>query len=129
MRAEELVVFDNLRATLTIVTHAAIDDAADIARAKGRLDEIEALLARALPANAPPVSGVAELSFESSFGVEPYRKMVRHVQDYIAAGYCMQFVPSPRLTAPFTSEPVQLHRPNSRLKPSPALYYPIVRTS
>src|SRR3546814_16226456 len=81
MRAEELVVFDNLRATLTIVTHAAIDDAADIARAKGRLDEIEDLLARALPANAPPVSGVAELPCESSSGFEPYRKMVRHVPD------------------------------------------------
>ncbi|HEY9544707.1 MAG TPA: anthranilate synthase component I [Solimonas sp.] len=122
MRAEELVVFDNLRATLTIVTHAAIDDAADIARAKGRLDEIEALLARALPANAPPVSGVAELSFESSFGVEPYRKMVRHVQDYIAAGDCMQVVPSQRLSAPFSADPVQLYRAIRRLNPSPYLY-------
>src|SRR3546814_12478124 len=98
------------------------DLAADIARAKGRLDEIEALLARALPANAPPVSGVAELSFESSFGVEPYRKLVRHVQDYIAAGDCMQVVPSQRLSAPFSADPVQLYRAIRRLNPSPYLY-------
>src|SRR3546814_18828833 len=69
MRAEELVVFDNLRATLTIVTHAAIDDAADIARAQGRLDETEAMLARALPPNTPPISRLPPLSVQARCGV------------------------------------------------------------
>jgi anthranilate synthase component 1 len=122
MRAEELVVFDNLRATLTIVTHAAPDDAADLERARARLDEIEALLARPLSARPPAARGVPELPFRSSFGVEPYRKMVRHVQDYIAAGDCMQVVPSQRLSAPFDADPVQLYRAIRRLNPSPYLY-------
>ena len=122
MRAEELVVFDTLRATLTIVTHAELGNDADIARAKSRLDEIEALLARSLPPRPPLTGGGAELPFESSFGLEPYRKMVRHVQDYIAAGDCMQVVPSQRLSAPFSADPAQLYRAIRRLNPSPYLY-------
>ena len=38
MRSEELAVFDNLRATLTLVVHADPDDADDMARAEARLD-------------------------------------------------------------------------------------------
>ncbi|MFT4045577.1 MAG: anthranilate synthase component I [Solimonas sp.] len=122
MRAEEIVVFDNLRATLTIVTHATPDDEADVTRARSRLDEIEALLARPLPPRPPAAPGVPELPFESSFGLEPYRRMVRHVQDYIAAGDCMQVVPSQRLSAPFDADPVELYRAIRRLNPSPYLY-------
>jgi anthranilate synthase component 1 len=122
MRAEELVVFDSLRATLTIVTHADADDADDLARAQQRLNEIEALLARPLPPQAAVSGEGPELPFASSFGLEPYRKMIRHVQDYIAAGDCMQVVPSQRLSAPFTADPVQLYRAIRRLNPSPYLY-------
>ncbi|MGH8444940.1 MAG: anthranilate synthase component I family protein, partial [Solimonas sp.] len=123
MRAEELVVFDNLRATLTIITHANLGDEADIARAKQRLDEIEALLARP-PAHKPaaPAGAGRELPFTSSFGEAPFQDAVRKVQQYIAAGDCMQVVPSQRLSTPFAADPVQLYRAIRRLNPSPYLY-------
>jgi anthranilate synthase component 1 len=122
MRAEELVVFDTLRATLTIITHADLGNDADLARAKQRLDEIEALLARPLPSRPSAPHAAAELPFTSSFGEAPFKKAVRKVQDYIAAGDCMQVVPSQRLSAPFSADPVQLYRAIRRLNPSPYLY-------
>ena len=124
MRAEELVVFDALRATLTIVTHAELGNEDDIARAKTRLDEIEALLARPAPLSAAfsTRSEATPLPFTSSFGQAPFEAAVRKVQDYIAAGDCMQVVPSQRLSAPFTADPVQLYRAIRRLNPSPYLY-------
>ena len=123
MRAEELVVFDNQRATLTIITHADIDDADDLARAQARLDDIELLLGQPVPQMPLPMtSSPFPPEFESSFGQERFEDAVRKVQAYIAAGDCMQVVPSQRLSAPFIADPLQLYRAIRRLNPSPYLY-------
>ncbi|MDB5967765.1 MAG: anthranilate synthase component [Hydrocarboniphaga sp.] len=123
MLADELVAFDNQRAILTIITHARADDAADQARARRRLDEIEAQLNARTEVTRTPLSAYAkELDFSSCFGEENFKKAVQHVQDYIAAGDCMQVVPSQRLSAPFAAEPIALYRAIRRLNPSPYLY-------
>ncbi|MDD3765528.1 MAG: anthranilate synthase component I [Nevskiales bacterium] len=123
MLADELVVFDNLRATLTLVVHADPDDAADLERANRRLDEIEAGLSAAAPLPRAPLGGDrAPLRFESSFGEAPFKQAVERIKQYIAAGDCMQVVPSQRLTAKFDTDPVQLYRAIRRLNPSPYLY-------
>jgi len=123
MLADELVVFDNQRATLTIVTHARADDAADQARARRRLDEIEAQLNARIEVSRTPLSAQPDdLAFTSSFGEAPFKRAVEHIQDYIAAGDCMQVVPSQRLSAPFTAEPIALYRAIRQLNPSPYLY-------
>jgi len=123
MLADELVVFDNQRATLTIVTHARADDAADQARARRRLDEIEAQLNARIDVSRTPLSAQPDdLAFTSSFGEAPFKRAVEHIQDYIAAGDCMQVVPSQRLSAPFTAEPIALYRAIRQLNPSPYLY-------
>src|SRR5262245_50029999 len=54
MRSDELVVFDNLRATLTLCVQADPASKADKQRAEKRLDAIEAALRR--PLKAPPRS-------------------------------------------------------------------------
>ena len=123
MLADELVVFDALRATLTLVTHADPADAADLKRAQTRLDEIEAQLAApAQQQRAMLAPAAAELSFVSGLGEAGYKAAVRRIKEYIAAGDVMQVVPSQRLTAPFTKEPVALYRAIRRLNPSPYLY-------
>ncbi len=124
MLADELVVFDTLRATLTLVVHADPSDAADLRRAQTRLDEIEALLAAPLVASrAPLASTEAELPFVSGLGEAGYKAAVERIKAYTAAGDVMQVVPSQRLTAPFSADPVQLYRAIRRLNPSPYLYY------
>ncbi|MES0872626.1 anthranilate synthase component I [Sinimarinibacterium thermocellulolyticum] len=122
MLADELVAFDSLRATLTLIVHADPQDPADLARARRRLDEIEARLAA--PADLPraPMHAGAALPFTSCFGEASFKQAVARIKDYIAAGDCMQVVPSQRLTAPFTADPVQLYRAIRRLNPSPYLY-------
>ncbi len=123
MLVDELVVFDAQRASLILIVHADPDDAADLARARERLDRIEAQLADPAPLPRAPLAGERrELPFESCFGEEPFKRAVSRIQDYIAAGDCMQVVPSQRLTAPFKADPVQLYRALRRLNPSPYLY-------
>ncbi|MBI3171234.1 MAG: chorismate-binding protein, partial [Hydrocarboniphaga effusa] len=123
MLADELVVFDSLRASLILVVHADPADAADLARARTRLDEIEAQLAAPTTLPRAPLAGAGTpLPFESRFGEEPFKRAVERIQQYIAAGDCMQVVPAQRLTAPFSADPVQLYRAIRRLNPSPYLY-------
>ena len=122
MRAEELAIFDSLRATLTLVVHARIDDAADQARARARLDAIEAELAEPLPRPQARQAPATAPQFSSGFSQPGYYAAVEKIKQYIAAGDVMQVVPSQRLSAPFHAEPVALYRAIRRLNPSPYLY-------
>lgn len=123
MLSEEIAVFDNLRATLTLVVHADPDSPADLARAKQRLDEIEAELNKpAAFAHKPVGKSVEPAAFVSGFTREKFCAAVEKIKDYIAAGDVMQVVPSQRLSAPFTAPPVELYRALRRLNPSPYLY-------
>ncbi len=122
MQSDELAVFDSLRATLTLVVHADPGSPSDLARARRRLDEIEQQMRTfEPPAEAAPVAASAP-EFVSSFGEAPFKQAVSRIREYIAAGDVMQAVPSQRLSAPFTAEPVALYRALRRLNPSPYLY-------
>jgi anthranilate synthase component 1 len=123
MRADELVIFDSLRATLTLVVHARADDDADRLRATRRLDAIEAsLTAPYRPPQAATQHRLQADDFVSGFTPETYAGVIARIKDYIAAGDVMQVVPSQRLTAKFEAEPVSLYRALRRLNPSPYLY-------
>jgi anthranilate synthase component 1 len=122
MRADELAIFDNQRATLTLVVHAVAGDAADRKRAEARLEQIAAQLAQPLPRTAPQAAAAAEPQFTSGFTQAGFCAAVERIKGYIAAGDAMQVVPSQRLSAPFAAEPVELYRAIRRLNPSPYLY-------
>ena len=115
MRSDELVMFDSLRGTLTLLVHAI-----DESTATGRLDAIEAQLAQPVP--TLPTLCVDPPQFTSGFGADAFRAAVAKIQDYIAAGDCMQVVPSQRMSAPFAAEPLALYRAIRRLNPSPYLF-------
>jgi anthranilate synthase, component I (EC 4.1.3.27) len=122
MRSDELVVFDSLRATVTLVVHARVDDEADQARARARLDAIEAQLCAPLPAAARQRAETLRGDFVSGFTPATYGAAIARIQNYIKAGDVMQVVPSQRLSAPFTAEPLALYRALRRINPSPYLY-------
>jgi anthranilate synthase component 1 len=123
MLADEVVVFDNLRATLTLVVHARIDDDADAARAQARLDAIEAQLSapRAMP-HAPLAQNPPRLPFTSTFAHADYLAAVIAAKEYIAAGDTFQIQLGQRLSAPFTAPATALYRAIRRLNPSPYMY-------
>jgi anthranilate synthase component 1 len=126
MRSDELVVFDNLRATLTLCVVADPASKADVKRAEKRLDAIEAALRRPLPRPRSPRAapkGRIEGQFVSGFSKKKFCAAVDTIKRYIAAGDVMQVVPSQRLSAPFKAPPVALYRAIRRLNPSPYLFY------
>jgi len=55
-------------------------------------------------------------------GEAAFKAAVQRIKDYTAAGDVMQVVPAHRLSAPFSTDPVQLYRAIRRLNPSPYLY-------
>jgi len=124
MRSDELVVFDNLRATLTLCVQADPASKADLRRAQRRLDAIEALLRRP-PKLTPKRRALAPspAGFVSGFSKQKFCAAVERIKSYIRAGDAMQVVPSQRLTAPFKAPPVALYRAIRRLNPSPYLFY------
>jgi anthranilate synthase component I len=122
MLSDELVVFDNLRASLTLVVHADPDSPADLERARRRLDALEAELEQPAALVHGRLREAPPPDFVSGFTQARYHAAVERIRQYIAAGDCMQVVPSQRLSAPFTADPVQLYRAIRRLNPSPYLY-------
>ena len=121
MRSDELIAFDSIRATMTLIVHADRSVPGSRARAEARLDEIEAQLAQPAPVPRTPVGG-AQPSFVSGFGEDAFKAGIATIKNYIAAGDVMQVVPSQRMSAPFAEPPVALYRALRRLNPSPYLY-------
>lgn len=124
MVSDEVLVFDNLKATLTIVVHCD-DSPSERSRAEARLDAIEGQLAAPLEQSRRAFAAAASTGsehFVSSFGETAFKQAVAKIKDYIAAGDVMQVVPSQRMTASFSGDPLRLYRAIRRLNPSPYLY-------
>ena len=124
--SEELIIFDNLAGTITLVVHADPSVPDTFNHFNRRLDLLEIKLASTSANPFDMTSGhqkVSEDSFVSSFGEERYKEAVRKIKDYTIAGDIMQVVPSQRLSAPFFEEPINLYRSLRRLNPSPYMYY------
>ena len=126
LASDEVAIFDNLSGTIMLVVHVDAAEAKALEKAEARLNELEALLAKPTPV-LPPMNlkadGLSEEAFASSFGKQDYMAAVDKIKDYVLAGDVMQVVPSQRLSAPFTAEPINLYRALRRLNPSPYMYF------
>ena len=126
MASDEVAIFDNLSGTLMLVVHVDAEQEGGLEQANARLDELELRLTMPAP-ELPDTNGneddLSEESFKSSFGHEAFIKSVDKIKDYIMAGDVMQVVPSQRLSAPFTAEPINLYRSLRRLNPSPYMFF------
>ncbi len=121
LRAEELVIFDNLRGRLHLVILCAPDQQAE---GEARIEELLAQLARPLPSEVPwHLDEVEPLPFVSRFGEEEFKAGVERIREYILAGDAMQVVLSQQLSADFSADPLDLYRALRSLNPSPYLYY------
>lgn len=129
MVSDEVLVFDNLAGTLSLVV--LVDPALPGALVQGeaRLDALEQQLrelAPVLPAvdlEAAARDGAGtEARFSSSFPQPAFEQAVGRIKEYILAGDTMQVVISQRLSAPFTAPPLNLYRSLRCLNPSPYMY-------
>ncbi len=126
MVSNEVVVFDNVKGRMLLITHAHPDQADALDKAEQRLDVMAVKLAE----NVPPVlrdpvqgPGVHEEDFVSSYGEAAFKRDVDRIKEYILAGDVMQVVLSQRMSITLESEPLNLYRALRSLNPSPYMYY------
>jgi anthranilate synthase component 1 len=127
IRPTVVVVFDNVKDTLTVVTpvrpEAGVAASAAYNRAVDRLGEIVERLDSMLFKSADDHEGPIEVPTLSNTSADEYRAMVLRAKEYIAAGDIFQVVLAQRFETPFSLPPFALYRALRRVNPAPFLFY------
>ena len=125
MVSEDVLVFDNLKGRLLILTHADPAESDALDRAEAHLDAIIAGLrnSRLPAAKSSDPRAVDEADFVSGFTQQGFENGVRRIKEYIVEGDVMQVVLSQRMSIPFSAAPLDLYRALRCLNPSPYMFY------
>ena len=124
MVSDEIVVFDNLQASLFVIVHANPEEDGAYQNAQQRLDDIVGDLKKPLTPPEPLAHDpIVESDFESGFKQAAFEQAVDDLKEFVLAGDVMQVVISQRLTVPFDLPPLQLYRALRCLNPSPYMYF------
>ncbi|KAB2674276.1 MAG: anthranilate synthase component I [Verrucomicrobia bacterium] len=125
--ADQLVVFDRVAQTMTIVVNAVVEPGVDPVQyhddAVSEIERIVELLKQ--PVEAAPVtlpSDVPEAPFVSNTTPEKFHANVAKAKEYINAGDIIQVVGSQRFSAPVTAQPVDIYRAVRSINPSPYMF-------
>ena len=122
---DTLLVFDHLKHTIKVVSHAYLDGDVDGAYSKAtqRVDRMVERLSAPLepPPAMKPAGPGAPVS--SNFTQEDYEAAVEKAKEYIVAGDIIQVVPSQRLARKTDAHPFQIYRALRSINPSPYMYY------
>lgn len=119
MLSRELVVFDNLKHTLSVIVLAEAQDPKGYAQASARVHEIEQLIHTRPSLKCTPCPAPV---FTSATGKKKFCQDVLTIKDYILAGDVMQVVPAQRLSASFAGDALSVYRALRYLNPSPYLF-------
>jgi anthranilate synthase component 1 len=124
---DELLVFDRVSQTITILVNAILDAAPSAETAYERaVFEIERLLAllerpiEHVPASVP--AEVPAVPFESNLPREKFLSNVARAQQYITAGDIIQVVGSQRFSTPVKAAPLDVYRAARSINPSPYMF-------
>ncbi|MEQ8955682.1 MAG: chorismate-binding protein, partial [Gammaproteobacteria bacterium] len=123
MVSEEVVVFDNLRGTLSFVINADPSSPNAYDTALQRLDELQSQLRQPVPELPQSNSGIEEGEFKHHFPPPQHEAAVNRIKDYIVAGDVMQVVLAQRMSVDFKGEPLNVYRALRYLNPSPYMVY------
>ena len=126
MVSNELIVFDNIKGRMHLVTHAQGLEANAYEQACERLDVMQAALLDPIPDEftAPAIApALYDEDFVSSYGEERFKADVAKIKDYILAGDVMQVVLSQHMSCGFEAEPLNLYRALRAMNPSPYMYF------
>ena len=124
MVSEEVVVFDNLRGTISFIIN--VNPAAGDAykKAQRRLDQLQMDLKKPVPLPDSNTSNiVTEEDFLYHFRREEYEKAVEQIKEYIVAGDVMQVVLAQRMSVKFDGDPINVYRALRYLNPSPYMVF------
>jgi anthranilate synthase component 1 len=125
--ADELLVFDRVNQTITVLVNAFLEDFATPEEAyENAVAEIERLVALLeQPAQHIPATLLAEVppvDFVSNTTPEKFHANVLKAKEYITAGDIIQVVGSQRFSTPVKASPVDVYRAVRSINPSPYLF-------
>jgi anthranilate synthase component 1 len=129
MFTDTVLMFDNVRQTLTIIVNVPVDEfqstRAAYRSAETKIDEmIQRLRAPVVPPRLEGAAAVAnDSTITSNMTREGYMTMVTAAKEYIAAGDIIQVVPSQRFESPLTAHPFNIYRSLRTINPSPYMFY------
>jgi anthranilate synthase component 1 len=125
--ADELLIFDRVAQTLTVLVNAVVDEAASTAEAYenavGEIERLVSLLEQPVeytPVSLPPE--VPSIPFESNVTKERFSANVLKAKEYITAGDIIQVVGSQRFSTPVHAAPIDVYRAARSINPSPYMF-------
>ena len=125
--ADQLLIFDRVAQTITVLVNAFLDGAADPAEvyedAIGEIERLVSLLEQ--PSEHHPVSlpdEVPPAPFESNVAKEKFFANVLRAKEYITAGDIIQVVGSQRFSTPVKASPIDVYRAVRSVNPSPYMF-------
>jgi anthranilate synthase component I len=125
--ADQLLIFDRVAQTLTVLVNAVLDGTTPPEQAyKRAVAEIERLVSLLeQPSEHHPVtvpSEVPPIPFESNQPKEKFLANVLKAKEYITAGDIIQVVGSQRFSIPVQASPVDIYRAVRSVNPSPYMF-------
>ena len=124
--ADELLVFDRVAQTITILVNAVLGGSTPeeaYEEAVGEIERIVSLLEQPLehtPVDVPRET--PELPFTSNITKQHFLENVERAKKYITAGDIIQVVGSQRFSTPVKASPVDLYRAARSVNPSPYMF-------
>ena len=123
VKAEQLIVFDNLNDTTQIIFNANLENMT-YEFALSKLDDIEKILTTHAETDVQEFNQITNyFEFESNFTKEGYCDAVNTIKNYITEGDVMQVVLAQDFSANFDKDPFDLYKAIRKLNPSPYMYF------
>ncbi|QCQ22546.1 anthranilate synthase component I [Desulfoglaeba alkanexedens] len=123
---DDLLIFDNVRHTLTLVAHAFLEDGTDLEAAFDRANDRLRVLVEALSRPLPCIHGEKTNrsgTLETPVSPDAFRARVARIKDYIEAGDVIQTVISQPFVLADAPDPWQLYRAQRYVNPSPYMFF------
>jgi anthranilate synthase component 1 len=125
--ADQLLIFDRVAQTITVLVNAVLDEASSPAEAyenaTGEIERLVSLLEQPSehhPATVP--DEVASIPFESNVSKEKFFANVLKAKQYITSGDIIQVVGSQRFSTQVKASPLDIYRAARSINPSPYMF-------
>jgi len=125
--ADQLLIFDRVAQTLTVLVNAVLEDASSpqeaYENAVGEIERLVSLLEQ--PAEHRPVTlpeEVPSVPFQSNVKKEQFLENVKKSKTYITAGDIIQVVGSQRFSTQVKASPLDIYRAARSVNPSPYMF-------
>jgi anthranilate synthase component 1 len=125
--ADQLLVFDRVAQTITVLVNAAIEESASVEEAyenaTGEIERLVSLLEQ--PSDHHPVTvpdEIASIPFDSNVPRDKFFANVLKAKEYITSGDIIQVVGSQRFSTPVKAAPLDIYRAARSINPSPYMF-------